>query len=107
MRYPMDSLKQIVRKVAEGYAGKGLNSMSYLTQNDDGTVFTVTDFAQIRGKHVVGISLVIRVVGESIIIERDQNDKIALDALVQAGVPRTQIILAYAGEPVPESDPLS
>ena len=38
-----------------------------------------------------------------IIIDRDINNKPLIDALVQAGVPRTQIILAYMGEPVPES----
>ncbi len=99
----MDSLKQIVHEVVSGYAGKVLNGYSYLTQNADGTVFTVVIVTRIQGKHVSGISLVVRIVGNTVIVERDQNDKIVLDALLQAGVPRAQIILAYAGEPVPES----
>jgi hypothetical protein len=45
----------------------------------------------------------VRIVDDLIIVERDQNDKILKDALIQAGVPREKIILAYSGEPVPET----
>ncbi|MDX2140626.1 MAG: element excision factor XisI family protein [Chloroflexota bacterium] len=38
---------------------------------------------------------------DSVVIERDMNDKPLVDALVQAGVPREKIILAYAGEAMP------
>jgi len=101
----MGPLKEIVQRVVADYAGEGLNGVSYLTKSEDGSVLTVTDFARIRGEHVSGISLVVRVVDDFVIVERDQNDKIVLDALIQAGVPREQIILAYMGEPVPESTP--
>src|SRR5262245_14442385 len=97
----MNSLKAIVRQVVAGYAGQGLNGISYLTQSDDGSVFTVTDFARVRGEHISGVSVVVRIVDDMIIVERDQNDKIVKDALIQAGIPREKIILAYAGEPVP------
>lgn len=99
----MDTLKETVRQTVAGYAGKGLNGVSYLTQNDDGSVFTVTDFARIRGEHVTGVRLVVRIVDDLTIIERDQNDKPLVDALLQAGIPRSKIILAYAGEPAPEA----
>ena len=99
----MDSLKDVVRHVVLAYAGRGLNSISYLTQNEDGSVLTVTDFARIRGEHLSGISLIVRIIDDQVIVERDQNDKIVKEALMQAGVPREKIILAYAGEPVPET----
>jgi XisI protein len=54
------------------------------------------------GKRYADAGLIVRVVGHQIIIERDMNDKPLVDALTHAGIPRTQIILAYAGEPVPE-----
>lgn len=98
----MDTLKQTVRQVVAGYAGKVLNGYSYLTQSEDGSVYTVVDVAQIKGKHISGVSLVVRIVGEKVIIERDQNDKVIVDALVQAGIKREDVILAYAGEDVPE-----
>ncbi len=98
----MDSLKQTVREVVAGYAGKVLNGYSFLTHTDDGSVFTVFDVARLNGRHISGVSLVVRIVDDIVIVERDQNDKLVVDALVQASIPREKIILAYAGEPVPE-----
>jgi hypothetical protein len=98
----MDTLKDLVRGVVEGYAGEALNGYSYFTQSEDGLVFTVAGVGTFQGKHIAAISLFVRIVGEKIIIERDQNDKPLVDALIQAGVPRAQIVLAYAGEPVGE-----
>jgi hypothetical protein len=37
-----------------------------------------------------------------VVIEQDVNDKPLVDALVQNGLHREQIVLAYAGEVVPE-----
>jgi len=56
----------------------------------------------IRKKRFARMGLLVRLVRNRIIIEHDMNDKILLDALLQAGIPREMIILAYAGEPVPE-----
>jgi hypothetical protein len=64
-----------------------------------GTVFTVGDLPE---KRVVDAGLIVRVVDDRIIIERDVNDKPLSDALLQAGVPREQIIMAYVGEPIEE-----
>jgi hypothetical protein len=80
-----------------------LGGYSYLTHSDDDTVYTVVIVTRIMDKHTSGVSLVVRIVGDKVIVERDQNDKIVLDALLQAGIPRSRIILAYAGEPVPEA----
>jgi XisI protein len=75
-----------------------------LTQSDDGNVYTIVDVANMKGKHVSGVSLIVRISGDKIIVERDQNDKVIVDALIQAGISRENIILAYAGEPVPEME---
>ncbi len=99
----MDSLKEVVHRVVAGYAGRGLNNISYLTQNEDGSVLTVVDFARIRGEHQAGVSVVVRIIEDHVIVERDQNDKIVRDALIQAGVPPERIILAYRGEALPET----
>jgi hypothetical protein len=99
----MDTLKDMTYQVVSGYAGEGLNGISYLTQSADGSVLTVTDFAQVQAKHIKGISLVVRLIGKFVVIERDQNDKPLVDALLEAGIPRSQIVLAYAGEPAPEA----
>jgi hypothetical protein len=93
-------LKATLVDVLKGYAGEAGNGYSYLTHTDDGKLFTVISVAQIDDQHVVDTDLVVRLQNDVIVIERDVNDKILLDALVQAGVPREQIIPAYAGEPV-------
>jgi hypothetical protein len=46
--------------------------------------------------------LLVRLVHDHIVIERDINSKPLVDALMQAGIPRERIVLAYAGEPIPE-----
>jgi hypothetical protein len=97
----MDTLKSTVRTAMIGYARKGLNSDSYLMHSDDNNILSVVTVPHNKGNTF--ISLLVRILGEIVVVERDQNDKPLLDALVQAGIPRSQIILAYAGEALPES----
>jgi len=98
----MDTLKEIVHEVVAGYAGKALNGYSYLTQSLEGDVYTVVDVARVKQQHISGVSLVVRIVDDKVIVERDQNNKPLVDALIQAGIPREMIILAYTGEDVPD-----
>ncbi len=96
----MDWLTDTLRRVLEGYTGAALNGYSTLTENKDQTAFTVISIGQLPDKRIVDAGLIVRRVGEYIIIERDVNDKPLVEALLQAGVPRSQIVLAYAGESV-------
>jgi vancomycin permeability regulator SanA len=52
---------------------------------------------------VVDTGLIVRTIGDIIVIDRDNNSKPLFDALLQAGVPREQIVLAYAGESIPHA----
>lgn len=99
----MDSLKQTVYQVVLEYAKDGLNCQSYLTRSDDGMVLTVIDVEHTPQKHEMDVSVVVHIVGDHVAIERDTNDKLVVDALMQAGVPRSKIVLAYAGESLPET----
>lgn len=101
----MDNLTALVREVMNGYAGKGLNGVAYLTWNETQDVFAVVDVATFKDEHIASSGLIVRLIGGFIVIEQDLNDKILLDALVQAGVAREKIVLAYAGEKLPESEP--
>jgi hypothetical protein len=94
-------IELIQQKIAE-YAKPSLTGEpSYLTQSADGSVFTVVDLSFIGSRHSANISLAVRVLPDFVIIEHDTNNKPLVDALVQVGIPRERIILAYAGEPVP------
>ena len=94
----MDTLTETLRRAVAGYAGEMLNGYSYLTTNADQTVFVIVGLGYVGDRHFVDTSLVARVERDSIIIECDVNNKPLVDALLEAGVSRSQIILAYAGE---------
>lgn len=97
----MDKLTETLINVLEGYTGKAFNGYSYLTSSADQQHFVVTSVGYVRGQRVVNIGLVVQIVNNQIVIDKDINNKPLVDALLQAGVLRSQIILAYAGEPVP------
>jgi len=99
----MDSLKTTVEKVIESYTGEGPNGYAYLSQDTAKGVYTVFSVGYIKKQRSVDANLIVRLLGDKIIIERDMNDKTLMDALLQAGISRQQIIVAYAGEPAPEA----
>ena len=97
-----DEMNVILKEIA-AYAKPPLNGgQSYLTQSSDNKLFSVVDVLYMNGKHQADTGLVVRIVGDYIIIEHDMNNKPLVDALLQAGIQRQQIILAYEGESVPE-----
>ncbi len=98
----MNHLMDKLRKTLAGYTGEALNGYSYLTESKDGTAFTVVSVGYLPDKRIVDAGLIVRLLDDHIIIEHDVNNKPLVDALLQRGVPRDQIILAYAGEPVNE-----
>ena len=98
----MDRLKETLQTVLETYTGQGLNGFSYLAENEESTVFTIISVGQLPDKRIVDAGLIVQLIDNQIVIDRDVNDKLLVDALLQAGIPREQIILAYAGEPVKE-----
>jgi hypothetical protein len=86
----MATLTTILENEMLAYAGRGANGYSFAK-----FIF--------QEKNYVETSLLARIVGEKIIIEDDKTNKPLVDALVQAGIPREQIVLAYAGEKVEET----
>jgi hypothetical protein len=98
----MDHVIQILKNVLNGYAGRALNGYSYLTSSADQQLFAVVSVGEVAGQHIVDTGLIVRVLNDRLIVERDLNDKPLVDALLEAGVPRKQIVLAYAGEQVEE-----
>jgi hypothetical protein len=101
----MATIPDIVHEVLSEYAVDGANFKSHLTRSMDGSTYTVLDIARDEhGQRFVATSVVIQLVDGFVIVEHDDNDKPVVDALVQAGIPREQIILAYAGENVLQSE---
>src|SRR5262245_51752736 len=99
----MVALLDTLMTTLKGYTGEMLNGYAYLATSDDHSLFTVVAVGIVKGQRIVETSLIVRLVGGKIVIEYDDNNKPLVDALVQAGISRDEIILAYAGEPVVEA----
>jgi XisI protein len=94
----MDTLSETLQRLLAGYAGDMLNGYSYLTTNADRTVFAIIGLGYIGDRHFVDTSLIARLARNTVVIEHDVNNKPLIEALLAVGIPRNQIILAYAGE---------
>ena len=83
------------------YTGQGLNDYAYLTSNETEQIYTIVDIADIHGRRVIGVVLVVRVIADRIVIELDHHNKMLFDVLIARDVPANQIVWAYMGEPLP------
>jgi len=102
----MDTLApylSVLKQAIAEYAKPPANGYAYFTESPDGQLFTVVDVYQQQGTRQASTGLIVHLTPEHIVIERDMNNKPLVDALVQRGIPRQRIILAYAGEPLPET----
>jgi hypothetical protein len=86
-----------LRDTVRGYVRPSINSTMYLLENPDHAMFAAISVPSSRNPQS-RIVVLGRVVHDKIIIETDVTDKPLYEALMQAGVPRAQIILAYQGE---------
>jgi hypothetical protein len=94
---------QILIKEISAYAVEMLNGHSYLMSSADNRAFAVIAVDDEHNEYSGSAGLIARIEGDKIIIEHDMYNKPLVDALVQAGVPREQIVLTYIGETVPET----
>jgi translation initiation factor IF-2 len=80
------TLKQILLEEMEKYTGEGLNSISYLAVSEENSLYTVIDYAIIKGKQYVDAVLVARLMDDVIHIDLDQNTPPLFEALVARGI---------------------
>lgn len=103
----MDSLKQIVQEEVRWYAGKrgrGANVLLFPALDDEHLTYVVIGVSYPhRGNDVGNVIVFARIVGNQVIIEEDNTDKPLHKHLMERGIPRDKIILAYAGEPIPDA----
>jgi hypothetical protein len=88
----------------KGYAKYGLNGRGFFAPTEDENLFAVVYLGKTPHERIADAGLMARIFNDKIVIELDINDKMLVDALLQAGVPRDQIVLAYAGESTPAMD---
>jgi hypothetical protein len=97
----MDNLKDVVKQVVFGYASGGLELKAFPMINEEYQVYAVLVVDYPVHHYDAGIVVMARIEDDKVLIEEDRTDRPLLDALVQAGIPREKIVLAYAGEAVP------
>lgn len=102
----VDELTAIVRQEVSDYARvRGWKSNVYYIEDDKRQIYTV--IAVPAPDHPLlakaSVTLLARVVEDKVIIDQDMTDRPLYEALVEVGIPREQIILAYAGETLPET----
>jgi hypothetical protein len=102
--------KSLLAKVSHEvdlYAPGALDGICYSILDDEQQRY-VALFVSDNKQEYPDVIVMARVDGDKIIIEHDSTDKPLVDALmVNAGIPREQIILAYAGETLSEKSETS
>lgn len=101
----MDPITRIVREEVAKYAGsgRGANIILFPLLDDEHHVYAVNAVDYPTREEVAMVIVLARIVGDRVVIEEDTTDKKLIDALLQRGIPRDQIVLAYAGEPIPDA----
>jgi XisI protein len=97
------SLLDAVRTEVKRYAGYSPIARLFPLLDDASRTYAVIIIEDDPAARPASVIVMARVVDEKIIIEEDTTDKPLYDALMfNAHIPREQIILAYAGEKVPD-----
>jgi XisI protein len=95
----------IVQREVEDYAVSGFNIALYPVSDHPRQIYTVIVIPEYDSRKKIdpGIVVMARIVGDTVIIDEDTTDRPLYKELMRAGIPREQIILAYAGEKSPEA----
>jgi len=98
----LTALETITRTEVEKYIPISYTSSYYALLDDAQKLYAVVSVPHLPRPWPSRIVVMAQVVGDKVIIIEDITDKPLVDALmVNGGVPRDKIILAYAGETVP------
>jgi hypothetical protein len=103
-------LTQIVqREVADYNNVIAWKSQSFYLEDMEHQIYMVVDVPNADHPLVKnpGIIVMARVLNDKVVIDEDKTDKPLYEELVNAGIPRSQIILAYAGESLPSESETS
>lgn len=96
------TLVEITRREVDMYAGNSFKSTTYFVADELKRLYVVISVADLPRPWLPRVEVMAQVIGKKVIIIEDNTDKPLVDALmINGGVPRDQIILAYAGEPIP------
>jgi XisI protein len=93
----IDNLVATVQREVAEYVRPSPNATAYYVENNDQRVFAVLSVPTTDSQRA-SVVILARVVDNLVLIEADKTNKPLFEALLQAGVPREQIVLVYNGE---------
>lgn len=97
-------LTDIVQREVADYHGSGLNAWTYYFEDVPNQAYAVVIVPLNRHsrKDKANVMVMARIIGDRVVIDDDITDRPLYVELMRAGIPREQIVLAYAGEQPPE-----
>jgi hypothetical protein len=98
----LTELEAITRREVELYAGNTHEAKQYAVLDDPNQIYRVVVVPDKQNERPAWVAVMARIVDDTIIIDEDTSlDKPLVEALmVNGGVPRDKIVLAYRGEAV-------
>lgn len=70
--------------------------------DDENGTYVVTSIMYPQYGDTGGIVVLVRVAGDTVVVEENNTDRPVEKRLMKRGIPREKIVLAYKGEPVPD-----
>ena len=99
------ALVPIVKREVADYADAiGRDTFIYFLANDEQQIYVVLDVFK-KTPTEPEIFIMAQVIGSFVVIHRDDTDRPLDEALIEAGIPRTQIVRLEAGETLPADIP--
>ena len=96
----IETFTAVLRHEVADYVRPSPNSTAYYLDNLEQQSYAVVIVPEPNDGPSM-VMVMARIVDERIVIEADITNKPLFEALMQAGIPREQIILAYEGEMLP------
>jgi hypothetical protein len=96
-------LTSVVQYEVEDYArGETFGGVTYPLSDTGKQTYAVYIVPEQPRKTHATVVVAARIVNDKVVIDEDITDRPLWEELVRAGIPREQIILAYAGEKLPD-----
>ena len=95
-------LTEILQHEVEEYSGPSIKAKTFAISDAAKQTYSVIIVPDFPRKFEASIMVLAHVENDNVIIEEDTTDRPLWRELVRAGIPREQIILAYAGEKASE-----
>jgi hypothetical protein len=97
----LSELEVATRAEVAKYAAFSFNAKLYAVLDDEQKLYTVVTVPHLPRPFPARVVVMAQVVDDKVIVIEDVTDKPLVEALmVNGGIPREQIVLAYQGEPL-------